>query len=108
MPIIVKRPEPVDEDAPKPAAKRGPGGPRGQAKLSPEEIRALLAVEGANRPTKSKTLWRRGRVVVVPTGLISIAAHLLIGSWAPLVTIAAILLAVAWVARPLLKKDGWD
>lgn len=97
MPIIVKRPEPVDEE---PASAR--------AKLSPEEIRALLAVEGANRPTKTRALIRRGRVVVVPTGLISIAAHLFFGSWAPLVTIAAILLAVAWIARPLFKKDGWD
>ena len=97
MPIIVKRPEPADEE-PAPA----------RAKLSAEEIRALLAVEGANRPTKTRALLRRGRVVVVPTGIISIAAHLFFGSWAPLVTIAVILLAVAWIARPLFKKDGWD
>lgn len=98
-PVEVSRAEPIAEEPP--AAGATP-------KLTADEVRALLAVEGANRPTPAGTAWRRGRVVVIPTGLISLAAHLFFGSWAPVVSIAAILGAIAWTARPLFRRDGFS
>ncbi len=94
--VVVSRAEPIAEEA----------GAR--PKLTPDEVRALLAVEGANRPTASGAAWRRGRIVVIPTGLIGLAAHLFFGSWAPFVSIAAVLAAIAWTARPLFRRDGFS
>lgn len=95
-PVVVARPAPIADETP-------PAKP----KLTPDEVRALLAVEGANRPTPAASAWRRGRVIAIPTGLISLAAHLLLGSWAPVVSIVAILAAIAWTARPLFRRDGF-
>lgn len=98
QPRVVARAEPLAEDA---SAKAAP-------KLSPDEVRALLAVHEANRPTRGAAAWKRGRVVVIPTGLIGLAAHLFLGSWAPLVSIAATAAAIAWTARPLFRRDGFS
>ena len=99
-PIVVVRPEPIaDDQAP------------AQPKLTSDEVRALLAVHEANRPAPAKgasAAWKRGRVIVVPTGLISLAAHAFLGSWAPVVSIAAVLGAIAWTARPLFRRDGFS
>lgn len=95
--VVVARAEPVTDDP-----------PGARPKLTPDEVRALLAVEGASRPTASGAAWRRGRIVVIPTGLIGLAAHLFFGSWAPFVSIAAVLGAIAWTARPLFRRDGFS
>jgi hypothetical protein len=100
-PVIVRRAEPIVEEASDPQ-KKAP------VKLSPDEVRALLAVDGANRPSAAKKMWRRGRVAILPTALLQIAAYFFFGStvatWlGSILTIAAL----AWCAIPLFKKDEW-
>jgi hypothetical protein len=78
------------------------------AQLTREEMRALLAVEGTNRASALGTAWKRGRILAIPTGLISLAAHLLFGWAEPWASMVIILGAVAWTARPLLRRDDWS
>ena len=96
-PIVVARAEPMAEE-------QAPAKP----KLSPDEVRALLAVHEASRPTRGAAAWKRGRAIVIPTGLIGLAAHLFFGSWAPVVSIAATAAAIVWIARPLFRRDGFS
>ena len=99
MPTIVHRPEPPpDSDSP-------PKKP----KLSPEEVRALLAVGDATRDkTKAQVLWKRGRVILIPVGLVDLALHLLVGDYAYIFMILVTVAGIVWMARPLFRKEGWD
>ena len=96
-PLVVTRAEaPADE----PTAGAKP-------KLTADEVRALLAVDAVNRPTSWRRVFRRGRIIVVPTGILGLLAHLLLGSWGPFVSVAITLIAIGWTARPLLRRDEW-
>lgn len=105
-PAVVTRPDPIVEE---PAA--APGGKKPMPKLSPEEVRALLATEGAS----SSALARCGKraVILVPVGLIRWGFAVVLGGYGEvammIVTIALFAGAFAWMAAPLWKqsKDGW-
>lgn len=96
--IVVRRAEPVPESVAKDAKK-------GQAaKLTPEEVRALLAVSETNRPNK---LWRRGRVIMVPTIVLSVIAHFFMAYW-PIAVGLLVIGALVYVFGPWGKKqDEW-
>ncbi|MBX3228660.1 MAG: hypothetical protein KIT84_08410 [Labilithrix sp.] len=79
---------------------------RGAVKLTKEEVRALLEVEGANERTSASFWGRRGRVILVPTGLFMFAAHVFFGSAAPYVMFGAAIVALGWMGRSLVKR-GW-
>jgi hypothetical protein len=104
MARIVHRPEPPpDDDAPgaAPLAKPKP-------KLTPDEVRALLAVETANRPTPLKRTVKRG-VILVPVGLLSLLFRVVFGEYAWIAETVITLAALVWIARPLFAKDdGWS
>jgi hypothetical protein len=104
-PNVVARPEPpspeveVDIDG---AAKPRPA-------LSRTEMQALLAVgrelQGGGR---GRAAWKRGRVIVVPTGLISTVLHVVLGDYALPIILVLCLASIVWVARPLLRRDDWS
>jgi hypothetical protein len=97
-PVVVSRADPVPESTDKK-----------DVKLSPEEVRALLAVSDATRDkTKAQVLWKRGRVILIPIGLIDIALHVLFGDYAYVFMILVTIAGIVWTARPLFRKDGWD
>lgn len=95
---IVHRPEPTSDD--KPARPADP-------KLTPDEVRALLAVERVTRSRWSRTAIRGG-IIVLPTSLLSFVVDLVLGSYAPFVIALTVLGALAWVAWPLLRRDEWS
>lgn len=101
---------PVTETAPKRVVVTRPEPPSfaHPAKLSNDEVRALLAVDRTNRPNSFGASWKRGRIVALPTTLISVAAHVLFGSAGLWIGAAIILAALAWIARPLLRRDDWS
>ena len=92
--VIVTRAEPPAEEGP--------------AKLTKEEVQALLAVEGTNRPRPATAMWKRGRVLLLPIVLIDLAAHAFLGGAAPFVSAAVTIAALLWTARPLFRRDGWS
>jgi hypothetical protein len=102
-PNVVARPEPpspeVDVNG---AAKPG-------AALSRTEMKALLAVDrelhGSGR---GRAAWKRGRVIVVPTGLISTVLHVVLDDYALPIILVLCLASIVWVARPLLRRDDWS
>jgi hypothetical protein len=99
--VVVHRAEPAPPSEPAKAAKA--------PKMTPEEVRALLEVSGANRGRIGSTLWRRGRVIMVPTGLLCLLVDLVFGSRAtPFASSAIVILALLWAARPLWKRDDWS
>jgi hypothetical protein len=100
LPTIVARPEPPAESVP---------APRGQvrAALSPAEIKALLEVGRELQTSRSQAVWKRGRRIVVPTGLVGTLIQVLLGDYAlPLLLLLAIA-AIGWTARPLVARDDW-
>lgn len=90
---VVHRPEPPSDEPP--------------PKLSREEVRALLAVTSTNaRASAWRRTARRGGVALIPTALASTLLDALLGWWSiPVVVV----IAVAWVAMPLVRqrRDGW-
>lgn len=96
-PVVVARAEaPADE----PAAGARP-------KLTSDEVRALLAVDAVNRPTSWGRVFRRGRIALVASVLLDLLAHLVLGSWATVASVAITVIAIVWTARPLLRRDDW-
>ncbi len=102
-PAVVVRPDPpaADEDD---AARRAP------PKLSKDEIRALLATEGARRSTLARCGKRT--VVVVPIGILHTLSSVAFSSWpivSTLVTVALGAAGLAYIAAPLWQqeRDGW-
>jgi hypothetical protein len=101
-PRAVSRVEaPPSDAAPQPEPAKKP-------KLSPDEIKALLAVDGVVRPSPFARAAKRGGIVVIPTGLISLLLQLVLGEHAIWVIPLVILGAIAWTARPLFRRDGWS
>jgi hypothetical protein len=91
--VVVQRAEPMPESA-KPD----------KAKLSSEEIRALLAVSEVNRP---KERLRRGKMIAVPTIVLSVVAHLATSYW-PILVALLVIGALVWVFGPWKpKQDEW-
>ena len=95
--VVVQRPDPIP-DSTEPA--------KAPPKFTPEEVRALLAVEGVNRPMTA--VWKRGRVLIIPIGLIDLATHFIFGSAAPFVIAALTVAAFVYCALPLLRRDDWS
>lgn len=100
---VVVRPDPPapEEDV---AARPAP------PKLSPDEIRALLATEGARRSTLARCGKRT--IVVVPIGLLHALSSLAFASLpivATLVSVALGAAGLAYIAAPLWRqeRDGW-
>ena len=94
-PVVVHRPEPPPEDGPAHA----------QAKLSQDEMRALLAVAKTAHPPWRRAA-RRGVVAALPSLVLSFVLDAWLGWWSiPVV----VLLAIGWSAGPLLRqsRDGW-
>lgn len=94
---IVKRAE-APESSPAPAQL--------PVKLSAEEIRAM-ATMGGDR-SKAAVLWERGRIMIVPTGLMSAAAHAWFREAAPFVFFGMAVGALLWSAWPLFRRDSWS
>lgn len=91
--IVVQRAEPTPDSA-----------KLERAKLSPDEVRALLAVSEVNRPRRA--MWRRGRTIAVPTIALSAVAHFFLAYW--YVAIALLVAgAVVWTVGPWKKRDDW-
>lgn len=83
-----------------------PGG-GANAKLSHEEIVALLAVHTANAPRKWESAGTRFKLLFLPTGVISLLLSLVLGTWGLFVPIViAVVIAVAPLLRQ--KRDGWS
>lgn len=98
--IVVQRAEPVPESVDANDAKKG-----GAPKLSPEEVRALLAVNEANRP--KDTSWRRGRRIAVPMIVLSAISHFATAYW-PIVVGLLVVGALVWTFGPWKpKQDEW-
>jgi len=90
--VVVTRPEPPsDSDSP--------------AKMSREEMRALLAVTETDHQSALGKVYRRGRVAVLPTGLVSLGVHLLLGSISQWLSLAVLLAGILWTAWPLFRRD---
>ncbi len=93
--VVITRADPPKDE---------PGAP----KLTREEMRALLAVEGTNRSSALGRVWKRGRMIVLPTGLLGAVVHWVLGVAEPWASLAVLAIAVSWVARPLLRRDDWS
>lgn len=93
---IVTRAEPPPSSSQKPK----------NTALTREEMNALIAVTAAQRPAWKKSLWRSP--VLVITGIVSQVLHIAIGSYAYPIDAALFIAAIAWMARPLFRKDGFS
>lgn len=79
-------------------------GKKPAAKLTPEEVRALLAVSEENRPNK---LWKRGRTIVIPGIVITVVAHFVTAYW-PIIVGALVVGGLVWIFGPWQpKQDEW-
>lgn len=89
----------------RPESPASPAEERGRPKLSPDEIRALIAVETAQHmPWKSSA---RRSVVLVPIGFLGRLLYAVAGNDSLVVAVAIALLALVWIARPLFRRDGF-
>lgn len=94
--IVVQRAEPLPE-----SRKEDP-----RPKLTPEEMRALLAVNEVNRPKQA--MIRRGKVIAVPTIILSIVSHIFLSYWYVAVGVL-VAFAVVWTVGPWRnKRDEWS
>jgi hypothetical protein len=95
--IVVQRAEPGPESSTDAKA--------GKPKLSPEEVRALLAVNEVNRPKEA--MKRRGKRIAVPTLILTVVSHFVTEYW-PIVAGLAIVGALVWTFGPWERKqDEW-
>lgn len=94
---MVQRPEPVPESK---------TGEAETPKLTPEEVRALLAVNEVNRPKQA--MIRRGKVIAVPTIILSVVSHIFLSYWYVAVGLL-VAGAVVWTVGPWRKRrDEWS
>lgn len=100
-PRIVTRAEPPPPSSKEPKRGSSPTG------LTAEEIRAIAAVGMAGRSTSGE-MWQRGRIVIVPVGLISAVVQFVFGRAAPFLAGAIIVAGLLYTAGPLFKKKDWD
>jgi hypothetical protein len=105
-PRVVTRPEPPPDvaDAPPPAKKAA-------AKLTRDEVRALLAVTKTNA-APWRSVAKRGGLVTIPTTLIGLALDAVLDHHALAVTAVLGAVGLAWALRPLWKRsrdddEGW-
>jgi hypothetical protein len=95
IPTVVTRAEPPADDEENAATEK--------TKLSPEEIKALLAVHRSAGRTQT-----RNRLILAafPTFFVSVAADKLFGWWGIPLTLAC---SVLWALWPMRKQDreGW-
>lgn len=95
-PIVVTRP-----DLPPSQTEAAPE--KRMAKLTSEEVRALLAVTNAQRrPWRS--VAKRG-TILVPVGIVSQLLQMLFGDYALIFALAAFIAAIVWIARPLRRNE---
>jgi hypothetical protein len=74
--------------------------------LTAEEKKALIMVTAAQRPAWKKSLWRSP--VLIVTSIVSQLLHMVIGSYAYPLDAVLFIAAIAWMARPLMRKDGFS
>lgn len=91
---IVTRAEPPPSSKPKPAH------------LTREEMKALISVTAAQKPVWKKSLWRSP--VLIVTSIVSQLLHMVIGSYAYPIDAVLFIVAIAWMARPLFRRDGFS
>lgn len=95
-PKVVTRAEPPsDELAP----------PKPKPKLTRDEMRALLAVEGAKRPPWRRSLRRSA--ILVPATIVAHILDIVLGSWSLAIMAVAFVAAFVWIARPLFRRDDF-
>jgi hypothetical protein len=71
--------------------------------LTKDEMRALIAVEAAKRPPWRSSLRRSA--ILLP---VSLVVHLLGTSvWALVIGVVLYVAALAWIARPLFRRDDF-
>jgi hypothetical protein len=90
---IVTRPDPPAASEPK-------------AALTRDEMKALLAVTAAQRPAWRKSLWRSPILIV--TTIASHFLHMAFGSYAYGLDLVLFVATLAWMARPLFRRDGFS
>jgi hypothetical protein len=95
--VVVTRPEPPPEE-PAPGAR---------PKLTPDEVRALLAVTKV-RASPLKRAAKRGGILVVPTTIAGIVLDLAFGDWGTIALLVVIGAGIFWSVRPLFAKDRAD
>lgn len=91
---IVTRAEPPPDSTPKREA------------LTRDEMKALLAVTAAQRPAWKKSLWRSP--VLLVSSIVSHVLHMAIGVYAYPLDVVLFIAALAWIARPLFRRDGFS
>ena len=104
-----REPEKAEPEAPRKTVTRAeppPDSAPKRAALTREEARALIAVTAAQRPAWKKSLWRSP--VLVLTGIVSQLLHIALGSYAYPLDVVLFIAAIVWMARPLLRKDGFS
>ena len=84
-----------------------PSSPRRQhVALTAEEKKALIMVTAAQHPPWKKSLGRSP--VMIAASLVSHFLHMAIGSYAYPLDLVLFIAALAWVARPLFKRDAFS
>jgi len=77
-----------------------------RAAITREEMNAMIAVTAAQQPRWKKSLWRSPALIVV-----TIVGHLLdsaVGIYSIPISMVLAMLALAWIARPLFRRDGFS
>lgn len=105
--VPVEPPSPKVVHRPEPPREGDLGAPNAQAKLTSEEIGALLKVHAAKAPTKWQSVGGRVKVLVIPTNVVSILLSFVIGTWGYVIPFV---LALVIACAPLLrsKREGWS
>jgi hypothetical protein len=91
---IVTRAEPPPSSKPERAA------------LTRDEMKAMLAVTAAQRTPWKKSIWRSPLLLVV--SVVSHLLHAALGAYAYPLDVVLFVLALAWIARPLFRRDGFS
>jgi len=93
----VTRPEP-------PSDEPANGSP---AKLSKDEVRALLAVTKV-QASPMKRAAKRGGILAIPTTILGVVLDLVLGNWGTVILLVVIAGGIYWSIRPLFAKDRSD
>jgi hypothetical protein len=104
-----REPDPVPaREAPRKLVTRAepPSSHPKPAALTREEMNALLAVTAAKKPAWRKSLWRSP--VLIASSILSHLLHMALGSYAYPLDLVLFVAALAWMARPLFRKDGFS
>jgi hypothetical protein len=77
-----------------------------EAALTRDEMKALLAVTASPRPAWRKSLWRSP--VFIVTSIVSYFLHMAFGPYAYALDLVLFVATLAWMARPLFRRDGFS